>query len=161
MESLTVNPFENISKDYTLRKRPPRLYGFAMATASPKGYGAFLGMCRRWGAFVNVGTNFKKIEQVNDFYDEDDYYSYGSTGPGFFENKGDASYLSVTGGVMARCCKFLYLYAGAGWAEFSQSYYKMHEWKDEDQIPLCGKQGATLDFGAIFKWKALLVSGGV
>ena len=45
-ERISVNPFENLTRNFTLAKRPPRLYGMAMATWSPSGLGgAFPQLC--------------------------------------------------------------------------------------------------------------------
>ncbi len=153
-ERVRVNPFENIDKQYTLTKRPPRLYGLVMGTWSPKAFGLFAGVCRSWGWYVNLATNGSVDTDM--FDPEDGLRDNGSNGPGYYK-KGDASYMCATTGLMKRCHKNVYAYAGAGYGEYAQGYRPVD---GGSEIYPYGIKGVTVDLGVILKWKAILVSGG-
>lgn len=162
-ERVSVAPFASLAKNYTLAKRPPRLYGMAMATWSTSGMGAMLGICRRFGAYTRfaMSLNGMLIGCLSPMESLPD--GQLSTGPGYYR-KDDHTYGLFTAGVMARCHKFVYAYLGVGYAEYIQKYvrdtqYPAPPYADAEIYPY-GSNGCALDLGAILKWKALLVSCG-
>ena len=49
-DQITINPFEKKDFSYTLKKRPPRLYGMVIANYTGcNAFGATLALCRNWG----------------------------------------------------------------------------------------------------------------
>lgn len=162
-DRISIQPFEQLSEGYTLIKRPPRLYGMVLITGSPSSIGGFLGICRRFGAYARFNTSFKgmgfgKLSPMNTLSDNS-----SSSGPGYY-HKGDSYSSSISCGMMARCHKYLYAYLGVGYAENAQSYIldRKAPYPNEalDEIFPYGSKGCALDLGAIFKWKALLISCG-
>ncbi len=153
-ERIRVNPLEDIDKQYTLNKRPPRLYGFAMGTWSPKGFGGFLGICRRWGWYLHFATNGGDSGVLDN---EKRLATDGQYGPGYYK-KGDNHYNCFTTGLMIRCHKNIYAYGGAGYGEYAQEYTNVYG-GDSDYITY-GINGVAAELGVIVKWKALLLSGG-
>ncbi len=154
---VTVPPFGNVTRDYILKKRPPRLYGMVMGTVSTHGYGVFLGMCRRWGGYIHIASNFKFDggfdTEFLKFHDSPD-------GPGYYPYKGENMYGCFSGGVMYRCSKNLYVYGGVGYADYGQQYKKNEDDFFEETIWPYGALGCAAELGVIFKWKALLLSCG-
>lgn len=158
-ERVHVAPFEELTRSYTLKKRPPRLYGMVMANWTTSGVGGFVGMCRRFGAYARFassvnGLGFGKLSPRS----ATDVIDYG---PGYY-HKDDSFYGQVTGGVLVRCHKYLYAYAGAGYGEYAQGYVADPDYDYYDRPDICpyGSKGCAVDVGVIFKWKALLLSGG-
>ena len=163
-ERLTVKPFEDITRDYVLRKRPPRLYGFVLGNYTGAGGGLTLGICRRFGLYSRLC--FDGGQAGN--YVEGGVVKEGTTAGGPI-HLGAQKYMLFTGGVMARCTKFLYAYVGAGYGEYAKGvdysfYYDStwdgsNVWSNLPDSPF-GSKGAVVDCGLILKWKALLLQGG-
>lgn len=160
-EEITVNPFENVERKYTLKKRPPRTYSMVLAQYSPNGFGAMIGVVKKWGAYFRMMSNFNSSEGEelwgsNTIADRN--YGLGSY-------KSDKhSYQLITAGLMAKVHKNFYVYAGSGYGEYSE-IFKFDSSIDSNNyygetIQPYGSKGVALDLGVIFKWKALLVSVG-
>lgn len=102
-DQITINPFEKKDFSYTLKKRPPRLYGMVIANYTGcKAFGATLALCRNWGAYLriaNAGGEFGQDEGYPKPYYKDGYY-----GTGIYKKK-KQTYATVTAGVMKRCHK--------------------------------------------------------
>lgn len=160
-DRISIRPFEQLSETYTLTKRPPRLYGMVLLTASPSGMGGFLGICRRFGAYTRFSTSFNGIGFGN--LSPMNTEGFSSNGPGYY-HKGDSYSSIVSCGMMARFHKYIYAYLGVGYAENAQSYtldiYEPYPYGASDKIFPYGSKGCALDLGVIFKWKALLISCG-
>lgn len=163
-DRISIRPFEQLSKSYTLTKRPPRLYGMVLITGSLSNIGGFLGICRRFGAYTRFSTSFKgmgfgKLSPMNTLSAE----GSSSHGPGYY-HKGDSYSSIVSCGMMARFHKYVYAYLGVGYAENAQSYTldinEPYPYGASDKIFPYGSKGCALDLGVIFKWKALLISCG-
>lgn len=162
-ERISVNPFESLTRHFALAKRPPRLYGMVMATWSPSGMGGFFGICRRFGAYLRFetalsGLGFGKLSPVESLPEGEI-----PTGPGYY-HKDNHAYASFTAGMMMRCHKYVYAYAGMGYAEYAQKY-ALDTGVDNppsaaSELYPYGSKGFALDLGAMLKWKALLVSCG-
>lgn len=161
-ERVRVNPFEQLTREYNLVKRPPRLYGMVMANWSPAGVGGFLGMCRRFGAYARFSTSIDGMGFGKLSPGEGQVFTSGNPGPGYY-HKDKHMYGQMTAGMMMRCLKFLYAYVGAGYGEYAQGYLLdggSGNSDEEQTIYPYGAKGCAVDIGVIFKWKALLVSGG-
>ena len=80
-DQITINPFETKNFSYTLKKRPPRLYGMVIANYTGcKASGATLALCRNWGAYLriaNAGGEFGQDEGYPKPYYKDGYYGTG------------------------------------------------------------------------------------
>lgn len=151
-EQIIVKPLENISRSYTLKKRPPRLYGMVIGNfSSCMAGGLTLAMCRNWGFYVRCALNgFDFAEEELPYYNVD----YGDNGASYgpYRKDGDPKYFIATGGIMKRASKNLYVYAGAGWGAYGQYYY--YDWC------FSGARGVAGDIGVIFKYKTLLLQVG-
>lgn len=163
-DRVSINPFENVVRNYTLDKIPPKLYGMLLATASTSGHiGAFMGICQRFGAYFRFATGLYDIGSIGNL-NPDGYDGNMNYGPGVYK-KSNHTYAAITGGIMARCHKNLYAYLGLGYAEYAQEY-KLNEdaavlpFSPDQYIYPYGSKGCALDLGVIFKWKALLISCG-
>lgn len=162
-ERISLNPFETLNKDYVLLKRPPRLYGMVMATWSTSGIGGFMGICRRFGWYARfaASTNGVGIGLLSQDFN---IFSGDRSGSGYYKKSGKHFYLAGTTGLMARFHKAVYGYIGAGYAGYTMEYvldedYMQPSYADNVIYPY-GSRGAALDWGAIVKWKALIISCG-
>lgn len=163
-ETVRIMPFEKVSGNYILVKRPPKLYGLVLANYSPlnNGLGGFLGLCRRWGAFVHFSTTIESaMGQLDDRF-TDSGYEIGPEGTGLYK-KSDPKSTFFTGGLMFRPHKSLYTYIGGGYGEYAQTYELAGDANPsyaETEICPYGSKGFVADIGIIYKYKALLLSCG-
>lgn len=159
-DQISINPFEKKDFSYTLKKRPPRLYGMMIANYTGcKAYGITLAMCRNWGAYIRIVTSGGGA--INDDGYPKPYINGGYYGTGIFKKKNTSNTI-FTAGIMKRCNKYLFAYIGAGYGQFGQKY----ELKDDDnhysneERYISGAIGAAGDMGVIVKYKALLLQIG-
>lgn len=163
-EIVRIMPFENVVGNYILTKRPPKLYGLILANYSPldNGIGCFLGLCRRWGAFVHFSTTTESgIGQLDDKF-ADNTYEIGTEGSGLYKKSKPKSTF-FTAGLMFRPHKSLYTYIGGGYGEYAQTYELTGEANPSyatTEICPYGTKGVVADIGVIYKFKALLLSCG-
>lgn len=164
-DQININPFEKKDFSYTLKKRPPRLYGMVIASySSRKAYGVTLAMCRNWGAYLRLATSDGKIGSiVADGYPKPNHEG-GYYGTGIYK-KSDATYTTFTAGVMKRCHKYLFAYIGAGYGQFGQKYEQIkdiynNETYNSDERYISGARGVAGDIGVIVKYKAMLLQVG-
>lgn len=161
-EQIIVKPLENISRSYTLKKRPPRLYGMVIGNfSSCMAGGLTLAMCRNWGFYVRCALNGFDFpnDDTSDYFRNTNIPENGdgvSLGP--YKKDGDPEYFIATGGIMKRASKNLYVYAGAGYGTFGQGYNNVyyHYWDGY----YSGANGVAGDIGVIFKYRALLLQVG-
>ena len=159
-DQLTVDPLENLTRSYTLRKRPPRLYGMVLANYSVcNSFGVTLAMCRKWGGFVRMSISPKYGEGWDD---KELSFRYNDSGQYIYPNykREGTSYVLATAGVMRRLHKCLYAYLGAGYGRSFQRYKAEAENDYPEYVALSGAEGVAGDLGLIFKHKALLVQAG-
>lgn len=158
-DHVTVNPFESVTRNYNLKKRPPRTYGMVMANYTPNGYGGMLAIVKRWGIYMRVTQS--DPGSFNEESTSKRYTTSGDKGIGIYK-KDSHTYLMACAGVMLRMNKWLYLYGGSGYGKYSQ-VMKLDRPEssslNESRQPY-GSKGVAADVGAILKWKALLVSAG-
>lgn len=160
-QRVNVPPFGNEAVNYTLAKRPPRLYGMAIANYSLSGgYGATLALCRRWGAFLRAGFNAADTgERLGTYQDGSQF------GTGIYE-KTSGSQQVVSTGLMFRAHKYAYVYVGGGYGEYKAVYEPVKGGNEYPGIPSRvwteqnSFKGPTIDCGAIFKWRVLLFQVG-
>ena len=164
-DQITINPFEKKDLSYTLKKRPPRLYGMVIANYTGcKAYGATLALCRNWGAFLRLATSDGQFGGIDaDGYPEPNHDS-NYYGTGIFKKK-DPSYTICTAGVMKRCHKYLFAYIGAGYGQFGQTYEQIIDTDNKEpnystERYVSGAKGVAGDIGIIVKYKALLLQVG-
>lgn len=146
-QRVTVYPFSNEQINFTLKKQPPKRYGMVLANYGfeNNSFGLMLGLCRRFGGYFRI-----QMTANQDFGDGEAEFT---TNQGYRKLK-DPALGCFTGGLMYRCSRHLYLYAGAGVISYSHGIYG-----DENDTPYCA-DGLGVDAGAILKWKALLLSCG-
>lgn len=163
-DQINIKPFENKDFSYTLKKRPPRLYGMVIANYSGcKAYGVTLAMCRNWGAYLRIATSDGQFGIDADGYPEPNHNG-GYYGTGIFKKK-DPSYTICTAGVMKRCHKYLFAYIGAGYGQFGQKYEEIKDIDNNEpnyskERYISGARGVAGDIGVIVKYKALLLQVG-
>lgn len=164
-DQININPFEKKDFSYTLKKRPPRLYGMVIASYSGcKAYGLTLAMCRNWGAYLRLATSDGKFGSiVADGYPKPNHEG-GYYGTGIYK-KSDATYTTFTAGVMKICHKYLFAYIGAGYGHFGQKYEQTidvdnNEPDYREERNISGARGIAGDIGVIVKYKALLLQVG-
>lgn len=161
-QRISLAPFGNEVVNYTLGKRPPRLYGMVLGNYSLTGsYGATLAMCRRWGAFLRISGQSAEPGQEIGVSHEGNMF-----GTGVYKKTGN-SQLSASAGVMFRAHKQLYAYVGGGFGDSKAVYEPLtdvndngffaydHAWTSQNSYT-----GPMLDCGLIFKWRALLLQVG-
>ena len=165
-DQINIKPFEKRSFSYTLKKRPPRLYGMVIASYSGcKAYGVTLAMCRNWGAYLRLATSDGEFKGSigADGYPEPNHKG-GYYGTGIYK-KIDATYTTFTAGVMKRCHKHLFAYIGAGYGQFGQKYEEIKDIENNEpyyskERNISGARGVAGDIGVIVKYKALLLQVG-
>lgn len=163
-DQISIKPFEKRTFSYTLKKRPPRLYGMVIANYSGcKAYGVTLAMCRNWGAYLRLATSDGQFNVDTDGYPEP-YAKDGYYGTGIYK-KSDAEYTIFTAGVMKRCHRYLFAYIGAGYGRFGQTYEQTIDVDNKELHNMLGRyisgaKGVAGDIGVIVKYKALLLQVG-
>lgn len=151
-DRVSVNPFEPLSRSYTLGRRPPRTYGMVMVNYSEGGPGLFLGLCKKFGGYLRINTSFKE-DKYNYSWDDKDDMPHGQAC-----HEPETVYNMFALGLMARCHKYVYAYAGGGYGQYLKQFDDPY--RPSSYFAPYGSEGALLDVGIILKWKALLLSGG-
>ncbi|MDD5787662.1 MAG: PEGA domain-containing protein [Bacteroidales bacterium] len=163
-DQITVKPFEEIARSYTLRKRPPRLYGMLLANYSSCGaFGGTFAVCRNWGFYIR-GV-YSGYENSFDDYPSPVLHNGQMVVPTY--KKEDEKYALAAVGVMKRISKSLYAYLGVGYGSYCQRY-NLEDSEENYEIPyrfdsplkLSGNKGVAGDIGVIFKYRALLLQVG-
>lgn len=164
-DQINIKPFEKKDFSFTLKKRPPRLYGMVIANySSCKAYGVTLAMCRNWGAYLRFATSDGKIGSIGaDGYPKPNHEGW-NYGTGIYK-KSDATCTTFTAGVMKRCHKYLFAYIGAGYGHFGQKYEQTIDINNNEpyfseERYISGARGVAGDIGVIVKYKALLLQVG-
>lgn len=139
-DRVSVKPFEEVARTYTLGRRPPRTYGMFMLNYSGGGPGVFLGLCKRWGAYLRVNMSFDR-EYVDCKWDEKGQFPTGL----YTDSDGGTTYGLAAIGLMARLHKNVYVYAGGGYGE----YLKYYEGNNCNNFAPYGAEGALVDMGVI------------
>lgn len=164
-DQINIKPFEKKDFSFTLKKRPPRLYGMVIANySSCKAYGVTLAMCRNWGAYLRFATSDGKIGSIGaDGYPKPNHEGW-NYGTGIYK-KSDATCTTFTAGVMKRCHKYLFAYIGAGYGHFGQKYEQTIDINNNEpyfskERYISGARGVAGDIGVIVKYKAMLLQVG-
>ena len=157
-ERVTVRPFEQVERDFVMKKRPPRTYGMVLFNYMPvsgsPAFGLTLAIVKRWGVYA-------RMVGANDTHSDHGYGNYGTTGPGLW-SKDEDGYFGANGGLIFRINPSLYVYAGSGYGEYSRQMsadnslgytYSKHMYP-------YSSEGVMADGGIILKWKALLAQVG-
>lgn len=153
-ERITVSPFDNVEREITLTKRPPRTYGMVLANYMPvsgsPGVGLTLAFVKRWGLCARLTL----AGDGNDSHHEEDYGLRGSSGPGFYEKDKD-NYGAINGGLIFRLSNNIFVYGGSGYGEYTRSMTNGNH-----KITPYNSKGVMADAGVILKWRALLAQVG-
>lgn len=151
-ETLEFLPEQVMEKSVILKKRPPRLYGFVLANymISAKAPGLMMGIGRRFGAYTkfNIG--------VNGLPNENEFKTYNQS-ISSDKYKKQPKYYGANAGLMVHIIPCLFAYVGSGYGKYSHGIYEMY---DDVEYDVYHVKGAEIDFGAMFKYKALLLQAG-
>lgn len=146
--TLEILPEQVVEHNAILQKRPPKLYGFVLAnymvTANAPGIMAGLG--RRFGGYIKVNVGINGTPENHDFYTYNQQLSSE-------RYKKKPKYSGINAGLMVHALPQLFAYIGSGYGGYSQGVY------DEEYDVYC-VDGSELDFGIMFKHKALLLQAG-
>ena len=138
---------------YTLKKMRPKKYVFLMGeySLSNKDLGLFLGVCRYWGAFFRVHSNFRTARSRDHFMELTSPLSVRS-----LEKPYSGGF---SGGLMFRLHNQIYAYTGAGYCEYSPGSYADEMSTITVDNPFFTTAG-LVDAGLIIKLKSALLSMG-
>lgn len=149
-ETIEIAPDQMLERDFPLVKRPMKLYGFVVANymIQTNALGVMGGLGRRFGGYlkVNIGLNGPAtggdwlIHTYNEIITNDRY-------------KNKHKYWGVNGGLMVHAIPCLFVYVGSGYGSYSHGVL-------DGYSNVYKVSGAEIDFGAMFKFKALLVQAG-
>lgn len=157
IENLVVSPGEQLVRDFTLAPMPLKTNIFALVQygLSTRSCGAFVGVCKRWGAYAKFLMWGTQMSEKNDVYILDD--PLPPNGMPTLKLKGHYS-RSYTAGAMYQFNKYLYTYFGAGYVQYSPGHYTNSNdlWK----IYPTQIEGVVLDLGIMGCWKSILLSAG-
>lgn len=156
-ETLEIKPGQMLEHNFTLSKRPPKLYGILVANYMPatKAVGVMLGIGRKYGMYI------KGTVGLNGAGEEDDLYTNNqSVVDCSFQKK--PMYSAANIGLLVHVIPSLYVYAGSGYGEYSHGTIqgKFGYSYDNRTYNVYHVGGAEIDLGVMFKYKALLLQAG-
>ena len=145
---IEISPFQELNKSYVLKKRPPKCYGFLIASYMPnaESIGVMGGIGRRFGVYakVNLSLNGNPFEGRNDYSNN--------------VHKGEfvtiPKYIGANLGLTWRPFPWITGYIGSGFGEYSHG--KVVDMYDTPYYV----KGVEADMGVMLKWKALLLQVG-
>ena len=148
MHSFTPGMNENL--DVTLKAMPRKVYPFVIGQYGFGGndLGIMVGVCGTWGGYVRYHSNFGK---------EISAHSHNQaviTRPMPVKKLEKPYSMGLTAGIMRYIAANVYAYAGGGYYKYAPGSYP-----DTGYVPYT-IYGACAEVGAIYKYKALLVSAG-
>ena len=119
--------------------------------------GAMLALVRKTGAYVKVKYNFVGLS--TDYECDANGILVGQDSPSYFTGQKKNARLALTGGLLQRVAKPVYLYVGAGWG------YKRLGWELSDGAWAknldSSYQGIEADLGGIYRIKNIALMAGV
>ena len=119
--------------------------------------GAMIALVRKTGAYLKVKYNF--VGLTTDYECDAQGVLVGQDAPSFFTGQKKKARLALTGGILQRVAKPVYLYAGAGWG------YKRLGWELADGTWAknldSSYQGVEADLGGIYRIKNIALMAGV
>lgn len=120
-------------------------------------YGAMIGVVKKTGAYLKVKYNFKG--QDADFECDGDGYIAETGEKPWYTGEKTSSRFAITGGLLQRLAKPLYLYVGAGYG------FKKVAWETQDEQWAENTDdtydGVEVDLGGILRIKNFAFSAGV
>lgn len=150
--TLEILPEQVLEHNAILHKRPPKLYGFVLGNymISANAPGIMAGLGRKFGGYIkiNVGINGKPYYDYFETCNSNLYSEYYKKKP---------KYVGINAGLMLHVLPYLFAYAGSGYGEYAHGVY---EHDSEIKYDVYHIKGAELDFGVMFKYKALLLQAG-
>ena len=159
-ERVTVRPFEQVERDFVMKKRPPRTYGMVLFNYMPvsgsPAFGLTFAIVKRWGVYAR--TTFSTGGNDGDG-GKDDSKMMGDQGPGYYKKDAD-NYWALNAGLIFRLSKNIYAYAGSGYGEYKRSMKVVETggsyYYNGGMLTPYYSEGAMVDAGVILKWKALI-----
>ncbi len=140
-----------------------------MYNASGSSYaGLMLGRAARWGGYVRGKTNLATSDGA---YTCDDDGTINYTGAYYYtiDNRSRRSRLGITGGVLYRLTRPVYLYAGAGYG-YRRLLWHATTYSYDDESPTGdlwavntnhSAEGLEVESGVIVRYKRLALSAGI
>ena len=119
--------------------------------------GAMIALVRKTGAYLKVKSNFGGLS--TDFDCDGSGVIVGESSPSYFSGASKKSRFALTGGVLQRVIRPLYLYAGAGWGNKNVGWELADgKWaKNLDN----SYSGVEAELGGIYRLKNIAVMAGV
>lgn len=151
-EVIEMSPFQELSRNYILEKRPPRKYGFLnySYTLNHGAHSGMFGICGRWGWYMRITWIGNAMPTIDEFK-----VGKQSVMPSRIELE-DERLFTIATGAMWRFAPWLYGYLGAGWGCYEYGYNEL----DGDYSGYFGVDGVAVDAGLIARWKFLTLSCG-
>lgn len=119
-------------------------------------FGAMIGIVKKFGGYVKGHSNFKSAE------DDIECNEKGFTDTGnevWFSGAEAQSRLAITGGLLYRVAKPLYLYGGLGYGQYTYSRQTSDGlWAKNIDSSV---DGVEIEAGIMGRWKSLALSAGV
>lgn len=151
-ETFDMEPFLDKELQYKIKKRRPKMYGFAIAHYAPnaKAIGGMLGLGRKMGGYMKLSF-CAGGDVVRYKYNEYLYPIHVSTYDNGIEAHLAKSGFFISAGLTYRIIPQVTIFAGSGYGSFSTS--------DTYCMPY-GVSGVLADCGVIYRWKCLLLEAG-
>ena len=119
-------------------------------------YGAMIGVVKKYGGYVKGHSNFKSVEE------DIECNKLGFTPTGneiWLSGVEEKARLAVTGGMLYRVAKPLYLYAGMGYGKYTYSVETSDgQWAKNIDTSV---DGVEIEAGLIGRWKSLALAAAV
>lgn len=130
--------------------------------------GLMYGRVARWGGYIRGKTNFATD---NAPYECDDTGHINYTGSDYYtiDNQSRRSRLGITGGVLYRLTRPVYLYVGAGYG-YRRLIWHANTYSYDDDLPTGelwavntnhSAEGLEVELGGIIRYKRLAISAGM
>lgn len=150
--TLEILPEQNLEHNAILQKRPPKLYGFILANymISTNSLGVMGGLGRRFGGYMKINASINGVPGSQTFETTNE----NLTSEGYSKKP---KYFGINAGLMVHALPFLFAYIGSGYGKYTHGVYTD---KYNNQYDVYSVAGAELDFGVMFKYKALLLQAG-
>lgn len=120
-------------------------------------YGVMVGVVKKTGGYLKAKYNFKSVN--SDYVCDSNGMIEGNDRPSWFTGEKESSRFAITGGVLQRIIRPLYLYAGLGYGTRTLGWEmpgnEMAECKDYTY------KGVEAEVGGIFRYKNFAIMAGV
>ncbi|MBQ9560158.1 MAG: PEGA domain-containing protein [Bacteroidaceae bacterium] len=167
-DRITINPFQQQEQEFTFPKRPPRTYGMVLFNYMPisgsAGLGVTLACVKRWGMYARYTMSLDGASTSWGFSSGGRWSHAGgeyiyTKGPGIYKFE-ESCYWGVNAGFMVRTCKYVYLYAGSGYGDYTRGFKQSKDNVRSGFEYMNRSAGVMIDAGLILKWRAMLLQAG-